>query len=148
MEYILKKHLLIVSLLAAALAGCSDTRQPVYQQPAAAPVVYQQPVSPAPVIIQQAAPAHSSGDGMMTGALVGGALGYMAGRSNTPSAPSSNTTINKTVIVKQYATPASVVRTAPVMQRSVVVKPTPTRMSISKPSMSTPKSVGGFSRRR
>lgn len=167
MEYILKKHLLVVTLLAAALAGCSDNRypQPVYQQPvAAAPVVYQQPVAPAPVIIQQAAPAHS--DGLLTGALVGGAVGYMAGRSNTPSAPSANTTtINKTVIVKQYAAPVAapvavppmqrsvpvmtpVVRPAPVMQRSVSVTPTPTRMSLSKPAPSTPKSIGGFSRRR
>lgn len=142
--------------MAVALAACSDhhTYQPqpqVYQQPA--PVVVQNPVqqptvvaAPAPVIINQA-PAASS-DHMMTGALMGGALGYMAGRgssSGTTYVDRRPVIVNKTTVVKQYNAPKTVNVT---QQRSTYVPPSSPKLSLSKSSSSSSRSFGGFSRRK
>lgn len=103
----MKKSIIVIAAIAAALAGCNDhTRyveqpQVIQQQPQ---VVYQQAqVAPAPVIINQA-PSH--GDGLATGMLAGAALGMVAGHAMSgPSyhPPARQTTvINKTVVVKNY----------------------------------------------
>lgn len=161
----MKSKVLAIALL-ATLAACSNDHyqprpqvvaapQPQYVEQAAPVVVQQQPqvvVAPAPVVVQQAAPAHG-GDHMLTGALMGGALGYMAGRSNSgPSYVDRHpVVVNKTVVVKNYNAPKNVTvsnnttKIAPA--RSFAPSPSPARLSLSKPSAPS-RSFGGFSRRR
>ena len=90
-------------VIAIVLTGCGESPPPV-----AAPVPqYQQPApvaqAPAPVIVQ-AAPQQ---DNFMRDALIGGALGYMAGSSgrNNAAPQQAPVVINKTYVTKTYNTP-------------------------------------------
>jgi len=100
----MKKTLLAVALM-ASLAGCYDNHQPAYTTQYQQPQVVQQApavmAAPAPVVVQE----HHSGASDM---LMGGALGYMLGRSTSAPAPAAGyhggeynrTTVNKTVVNK------------------------------------------------
>ncbi len=126
------KKTVFTCVLVAILAGCNNhTQQPyTYAQP--------QVIAPAPVVVQQ-----SSDNGVLTGALIGGAVGYMAGKvANTQSS---------------YHVPQVVNHNTTIIQKNVVVnKPRPTytsipvpvqRLSLSK-TTTTSSSFGGFSRRK
>lgn len=114
----MKNKIIVMCAVVAVLSACGPTPQPVQQapvaqvmQPMAAPVA----AAGQPIIINQPAPAaHSGSDGMLTGALVGGAVGYMAGSAGNRSnnsydrgyrAPNRTTVINKTVVVNKYVQP-------------------------------------------
>jgi hypothetical protein len=140
-----KTKIAVAVLIAAAFAGCYD--RPQYAQPVAqsAPMVAA-PAAAAPVIVNQA-PAHS-GTGDM---LMGGALGYLLGRSSGGSGSGNNggdthrtTTVNKTVVNKTV-----IVQQAP---RPVTPAPAPTptfskgysAAYASKPSAPSRGSFGGY----
>jgi len=143
-----KTKIAVAVLIAAALAGCYD--RPQYAQPVAqsAPMVAA-PAAAAPVIVNQA-PAHS-GTGDM---LMGGALGYLLGRSSGGGGGGGNyggdthrttvnkTVVNKTVIVQQASRP---VTPAP------APKPTFSKgysaAYVSKPSAPSRGSFSGYSGR-
>jgi hypothetical protein len=178
----MKKNLLVLAVAMSFLAGCGEDKPTnpvppgVFATQAAAPTPAAPTPAAAPVIINQA-PAHSGGD-TMTGALAGAALGYAlgsAGRNDNPryyddrrygyDRP-TQTTINKTVIVKQYVkeAPKPTVQAVPTtpLVKSVPVTPskvipaapspvTPTvakKLSLDKPSVSKSSSFSGFSRRK
>ena len=132
----------VLTLIASAvlLAACGPSPQPVYQQQPQivyqqpAPVQYQQPAPVAPVIVQQHDNGVSTGAAVV-GAAAAGALGYMAGKSNT--APTSPTVIReKTVIIKEVpAAAAPAVAPKPVPAPAPVVAPKPTPAPAPKPIM-------------
>lgn len=155
------KKLLLVCSLAIALSACHDNPAPqqttqglqgyAFQQPPAVTA----PAQPAPnvTVVTQAAPAPSN-DGMLTGALLGGVAGYMAGSANRQPDYHSRPvyvaprTVYNTKIVKQKIIVNSVAAPAPVVKPvvPVVAKPAPT-LSLAKTS-SPSKSFGGFQRRK
>ncbi len=157
MENVLKKTLLCLCLI-TALVGCENKALPSYATPTTQAIPAQ--VAPAPV---QAAP-HSD-NSALTGALIGGALGYMAGRSNSTPTPSYQPpVVNRTVVVNRYITqapkpayvaptpvtayksvPVSVAKTIPSAPAPVKVE-TAKKISLNKPSSSS-SSFGGFNRR-
>lgn len=107
----MKTKVIVGLLLSMSLVACSDKPVPAVQTPTAAPVA----AAGQPIIINQA-PAASNNDGMLTGAVMGAAAGYMVGNSGNRNSgydnrnyPQNKTTvINKTVVVKQYAQPKPV----------------------------------------
>lgn len=155
----MKKTLLAVSVL-FALAGCNQST-PAYNQAqyAPAPQVVAAPAA-APVIVNQPAQDHTASN-----MLMGGALGYMLGRSHTNGGGSvggdtvNRTTVNKTVVNKtvivQNNHPAPVPAPAPSRfgaptsyanaYKSVPVKAAPARTSFGS-SYSSSRTVS-FRRR-
>lgn len=133
----MKKIFAIIPLiLLTACGGKPDTPQ-VAQQPQPTPVVQQAPQQvvqqpPQQVIVQQA-PQQSHDSGLLTGAVMGMALGHMMSGSSNNGGGATNVTrnttvVNKTVVVQQAPkavppTPAPVARPAPVVQRTVVSSP-------------------------
>lgn len=147
----MKKTFLILAL-AATLVACHDNSAPQQQgyaftQPpvvtAPTPAVVQTP-APQTVVVQQ----QPQSDHMLTGALLGGALGYMAGSANRqpdyhsrPVYVDRRPVYNTTVVQKKVFVVNQTPKAAPAPVYSP--KPAPT-LSLSKSS----SSFGGFNRRK
>jgi predicted lipid-binding transport protein (Tim44 family) len=118
------------------LTACGGKPEPtlVAQQSQPTPAVQQSPQQPPQQVIVQQAPQQSHDSGLLTGAVMGMALGHMmSNSSNNSSSAATNVTrnttiVNKTVVVQQAPkavppTPAPVARPAPSVQRATVSSP-------------------------
>lgn len=129
------KKIFLAALMAVSLAACHDNNYPQYQTQNPN-VGVQQPV-------YVAAPAQSNNGGVLTGALLGGAAGFMAGKLSNRSAAAAPAPVNHTTIIQQKVVKNIVVNQAPKV--APVSTPAP-RLSLAKPVKSV--SFGGFNKRK
>lgn len=142
----MKKTLLAMTAL-LALSACSGHYDQAYVQQ---PQYVQQA---APVVVQQPVVVHDSGAGSM---LMGGALGYMLGRSSGGAGDVHHTTVNRTVVNKTVIVQNNRPAPAPVAPKqsfsnyssTYASRPSaPTRSSFSS-SYSSRSSFSSYGRRR
>lgn len=125
------KKIFLAALMAMSLAACHDNNYPQYQT-TNPNVGVAQPVYVAP---------QSSGTGsVLTGAVLGGAAGYMAGKLSNRSAAAAPAPVNHTTIIQQ-----KVVKNIVVAPKVATPAPAP-RLSLAKPVKSA--SFGGFNKRK
>jgi hypothetical protein len=130
------KKIFLAALMAVSMAACHDNNYPQYQT--------QNPNAGVQQPVYVSAPAQSNNGGVLTGALLGGAAGFMAGKLSTRNAAASPAPVNHTTIIQQKVVKNVTVNHAPVV--APVAAPAP-KLSLSKP-VKTSSNFGGFNKRR
>jgi hypothetical protein len=129
------KKIFLAALVALSLAACHDNNYPQYQTQAPAVVA-----PPAVVVAQQP----SGNGGVLTGALLGGAAGFMAGKLSNRGAAAAPAPVYHVTNVTQNVTKKVYVNKP--AAAPVVAAPAP-KLSLSKP-VKTSSSFGGFNKRK